>query len=62
MRNLDGTGYRRTTVDPHIAKMAIVAPQTKTYTTEDYLTLEVASDIRNEFRNGDIVEMTGGDT
>ncbi len=32
----------------------------KTYTAEEYLTLEVASDVRSEFRDGEIVEMTGG--
>ena len=32
----------------------------KTYTAEEYLALEVSSDIRSEFRDGEIVEMTGG--
>ena len=32
----------------------------KTYTAEDDLTLEVEAAVRNEFRNGEIVEMTGG--
>lgn len=32
---------------------------TKPYTAEEYLALEVASDVRSEFRNGEIVEMTG---
>lgn len=40
--------------------MAIAAPQPKTYTAEEYLTLEVESDIRNEFRGGEIIPMTGG--
>lgn len=40
--------------------MTAAVSQPKTYTTEEYLTLEVASDIRSEFRNGEIVEMTGG--
>ncbi len=31
----------------------------KTYTAEEYLALEVESDIRNEFRGGEIVPMTG---
>lgn len=37
-------------------------PQTKEriYTSEEYLELEVASETRNEYRNGEIVEMTGG--
>ncbi len=30
------------------------------YSSEDYLELEVLSDIRNEFRDGEIVPMTGG--
>ncbi|MBT9312447.1 Uma2 family endonuclease [Leptothoe kymatousa] len=38
--------------------MTIAAP--KTYTAEDYLALEVESELRHEFRNGEIVEMTGG--
>ncbi|MEL6352212.1 MAG: Uma2 family endonuclease [Cyanobacteria bacterium J06627_28] len=33
---------------------------TKTYTAEEYLTLEIESDTRSEFRNGEIVAMTGG--
>jgi len=32
----------------------------KTYTAEEYLALEVESDTRSEYRNGAIVEMTGG--
>jgi Uma2 family endonuclease len=32
----------------------------KTYTADEYLALEVESEIRNEYRNGDIVLMTGG--
>ncbi|MGB3297526.1 MAG: Uma2 family endonuclease [Phormidesmis sp.] len=39
--------------------MAAVAA-TKPYTAEEYLALEVASDVRSEFRNGEIVEITGG--
>ena len=31
----------------------------KSYTAEQYLALEVDSDIRSEFRDGEIVEMTG---
>lgn len=37
-----------------------VATATKTYTAEEYLALEVDADTRSEFRNGKIVEMTGG--
>ncbi|MEO0867265.1 MAG: Uma2 family endonuclease [Cyanobacteria bacterium J06642_11] len=32
----------------------------KTYTAEEYLTLEVESELRHEYRAGEIVEMTGG--
>lgn len=32
----------------------------KKYTSEAYLELEIASETRSEFRNGDIVPMTGG--
>lgn len=32
----------------------------KTYSTEEYLALELESAVRHEFRNGEIVEMTGG--
>ncbi|NET33924.1 MAG: Uma2 family endonuclease [Cyanothece sp. SIO1E1] len=40
--------------------MTVATPQAKTYTAEEYLALEVESEIRSEFRNGAIVEMTGG--
>ena len=40
--------------------MTFTATKPKTYTAEEYLALEVESDIRHEFRNGEIVEMTGG--
>ena len=40
--------------------MAIAAPQTTAYTAEEYLALEIESDTRSEFRNGEIIEMTGG--
>ena len=40
--------------------MSIATPDTKTYTAEDYLALDVESDIRHEYRNGDIIPMTGG--
>ncbi|MEM9117771.1 MAG: Uma2 family endonuclease [Cyanobacteria bacterium P01_F01_bin.56] len=36
------------------------AISTKTYTAEDYLALEVESDLRHEYRNGEIIPMTGG--
>ncbi len=32
----------------------------KTYTVDEYLELEIASEIRNEYRNGEIIPMTGG--
>jgi len=32
----------------------------KTYTVDEYLELEIASDLRNEYRNGEIIPMTGG--
>ncbi|MEO1295241.1 MAG: Uma2 family endonuclease [Cyanobacteria bacterium J06636_16] len=40
--------------------MTIAAPKPKTYTAEEYLALEVNSEVRSEFRDGAIVEMTGG--
>ncbi len=39
----------------------MIAPtEKKIYTADEYLDLEVASDIRSEYRNGTIVPMTGG--
>lgn len=38
----------------------IAQSETKHYTVEEYLEIEVASDIRNEYRNGELVPMTGG--
>ncbi|MBD2188113.1 Uma2 family endonuclease [Pseudanabaena mucicola] len=32
----------------------------KTYTVDEYLELEVVSDIRSEYRNGEIIPITGG--
>ncbi len=32
----------------------------KTYTVDEYLELELASEIRSEYRNGEIIPMTGG--
>jgi Uma2 family endonuclease len=39
--------------------MAIAPSSPKTYTAAEYLALEVASDLRHEYRNGEIVAMTG---
>lgn len=38
----------------------IAQPETKHYTIEEYLELEIASETRNEYCNGEIVPMTGG--
>ena len=40
--------------------MAIALSKSKFYTPEEYLTLEIESEVRNEYRNGEIVTMTGG--
>ncbi|NET33922.1 MAG: Uma2 family endonuclease [Cyanothece sp. SIO1E1] len=40
--------------------MTIASPRPQTYTAEEYLALEIESDIRSEFRSGEIVPMTGG--
>ena len=40
--------------------MTLASPPTKHHSAEDYLALEVESEIRNEYRNGEIVPMTGG--
>jgi len=42
--------------------IAQIAPQTakKTYTVEEYLELEVNAETRSEYRNGEIISMTGG--
>jgi Uma2 family endonuclease len=40
--------------------MTIAQTKERIYTSEEYLELEVASEIRSEYRNGEIVEMTGG--
>lgn len=40
--------------------MTALASTVKRYSAEEYLTLEVESDSRSEFRDGEIVEMTGG--
>ena len=39
--------------------MTISEPKTKTYTVEEYLALDVESEVRSEFGDGEIVEMTG---
>jgi Uma2 family endonuclease len=39
-----------------------MAVQTKPYTLEDYLALEAQAVYKNEYRNGEIVPMTGGTT
>jgi Uma2 family endonuclease len=40
--------------------MTIAQTKEKIYTTQEYLELEIASETRNEYRNGEIIEMTGG--
>ncbi|PSB17382.1 hypothetical protein C7B76_09860 [filamentous cyanobacterium CCP2] len=40
--------------------MTIAPTQARRYTAEEYLALEVESNIRNEYRNGEIIPMTGG--
>ncbi len=40
--------------------MTAAASITKPYTAEEYLALEVESEVRSEFRDGEIVEMAGG--
>jgi Uma2 family endonuclease len=40
--------------------MTISQTKEKIYTPEEYLELEIASDTRHEYRNGEIVPMTGG--
>jgi Uma2 family endonuclease len=38
----------------------IAQPETKHYTIDEYLELEIASETRNEYRNREIIPMTGG--
>jgi Uma2 family endonuclease len=38
----------------------MITVPTKTYTPEEYLELEITSEIRHEYRNGEIIPMTGG--
>ncbi len=40
--------------------MITLSSSPKIYTAEDYLALEVESDLRHEYRNGEIIPMTGG--
>ncbi|MEM9908291.1 MAG: Uma2 family endonuclease [Cyanobacteria bacterium P01_D01_bin.44] len=40
--------------------MTIATSKPKTYTAEEYLALEVESELRHEYRAGEIVKMTGG--
>ncbi len=40
--------------------MTIAQTKEKIYTPEEYLELEISAETRNEYRNGEIVEMTGG--
>ncbi|KJH72763.1 Uma2 family endonuclease [Aliterella atlantica] len=40
--------------------MTATVIEPKIYTAEEYLALEVESETRNEYRNGEIVPMTGG--
>ncbi len=38
----------------------MIAAPVKTYTPEEYLSLEIESKTRNEYRDGEIIPMTGG--
>ncbi len=40
--------------------MTITQTKERIYTAQEYLELEIASETRNEYRNGEIVPMTGG--
>jgi Uma2 family endonuclease len=40
--------------------MTVTLNPPKVYTPEEYLNLEIHSDIRNEYLNGEIIPMTGG--
>lgn len=40
--------------------MITQAEATQTYTPAEYLELEINSDLRHEYRNGEIISMTGG--
>ncbi len=38
----------------------LAQPEIKSYTAEEYLDLEMASEERHEYRNGEIIPITGG--
>lgn len=38
----------------------IAQTENKTYTTQEYLEIEIVSETRSEYRNGEIISMTGG--
>jgi Uma2 family endonuclease len=40
--------------------MTIAQTKERIYTPEEYLEIEIASETRHEYRNGEIIEMTGG--
>jgi Uma2 family endonuclease len=40
--------------------MTIAQTKERIYTAEEYLELEIVSETRSEYRNGEIIEMTGG--
>ncbi|WP_272147301.1 Uma2 family endonuclease [Spirulina subsalsa] len=40
--------------------MVVAMAAVKTYTAEEYLALEVKSETRNEYHNGEVLPMTGG--
>jgi Uma2 family endonuclease len=40
--------------------MISTAIESKTYTTEEYLASEIESEFRHEYRDGEIIQMTGG--
>jgi Uma2 family endonuclease len=40
--------------------MTFAQTKEKIYTAQEYLELEIASETRNEYRNGEIIPMTGG--
>jgi Uma2 family endonuclease len=40
--------------------MTIASTRERIHTAAEYLELEIATEVRNEYRNGEIIEMTGG--
>ena len=40
--------------------MAVTSGKLKVYTEEEYLALEVESELRHEYRYGEIIPITGG--